>query len=294
LAPREVVVLPHSADLVGAGPAPARLRTLHVTPAPPAGVTHTLQAELIRARLSADLSRVQLNGAARVLVTRAFQTVRGADLVAAVRRVAEERLEAAATRGEPLTLVPISRPEDLRVPTGDVRLDARLHGGAAGAPTLAATVIVRVNGRDRHQQVMTFQIQRMVRVAIVVRPLEPRRTLAADDFRSEMRPAAEVPPDAIPEVTDPADLELLRPVQAGEIVTARVVRPRIAVKRGELVTLLLEGDGFRITTQGQATEDARRGDPVRVVNIASKREVLGRVEGGGVVRVPHRQLGGAR
>jgi flagella basal body P-ring formation protein FlgA len=118
--------------------------------------------------------------------------------------------------------------------------------------------------------------------------------LAGDDFRRERRPAGEVPLDALADLADPADLEVLRPVQAGEVLTPRVIRPRIAVKRGELVTLLLEGDGFRITTQGQASEDARRGDAVRVLNISSKREVLGWVEGGGVVRVPYRKLGGER
>jgi flagella basal body P-ring formation protein FlgA len=142
--------------------------------------------------------------------------------------------------------------------------------------------------------VLTFQITRLVSVVVVARPLEPRRVLAADDFRTERRAAGEVPPDALTEVANHADLEVLRPLQAGEVLTPRVIRARLAIKRGELVTLLLEGDGFRITTQGQASEDARRGDTVRVVNVGSKREVVGWVEGGGIVRVPYRKLGGDR
>jgi flagella basal body P-ring formation protein FlgA len=128
-------------------------------------------------------------------------------------------------------------------------------------------------------------------VAVVARPLEPRRSISADDVRLEQRPASEVPPDALTEIADPTDLEVLRPVQPGEVLTPRVIRARITIKRGELVTLLLEGGGFRITTQGQASEDARRGDTVHVVNVASKREVVGRAEGPGVVRVPYRALG---
>jgi flagellar basal body P-ring formation protein FlgA len=137
---------------------------------------------------------------------------------------------------------------------------------------------------------MTFQWKKLVRVAVVARPLEPRRSLMSDDVRVEQRPATEVPPDAMTDVGDMAELEVVRPVQPGEILTPRVVRPRIAVKRGELVTLVLEGAGFRITTQGQANEDGRRGDSVRVLNVSSKREVMGRVEGGGLVRVPFLSL----
>lgn len=288
------IVLSDVAEIEGAGPVAESLRALRLAPAPTAGVTLPLGADTIRARLATQPARVQLTGPARVMVTRASQTVRGAALVEAVRSAARARLDAAELRGEPAALVPIARPEDVRVPTGDVTVEARMHESAPGAPTLAATVTVRVNGRERHQAVLTFQLTRLLTVLVATRPLEARRTLAADDFRRDRRPAGEVPPDALTDLGDPADLELLRPVQAGEVITPRVIRRRIAVKRGELVTLLLEGDGFRITTQGQASEDAHRGEAVRVVNVTSKREVLGWVEGGGVVRVPYRTLGASR
>jgi flagella basal body P-ring formation protein FlgA len=291
------IALSEIADVEGDGPLADRLRALRLVPAPPPGATQPVAAETVRARLitaGPDAARVPLAGAARVQVTRAFQTVRGADLVEAVRRDARTRLESAESRGEPTALVPISRPEDLKVPTGDLRLDTHVHEGTAGAPTLAATVTVRVNGRERHRAVLTFQVTRLVSVLVAARPLEPRRLLGADDFRQERRPVGEVPPDALREVPDATDLEATRPVQAGEVLSPRVLRTKIAVKRGELVTLLLEGEGFRITTQGRASEDARRGDAVRVLNVSSKREVLGWVEGGGVVRVPYRKLGAER
>jgi flagella basal body P-ring formation protein FlgA len=288
------ILLSDVAAVEGDGPLADRLRAVRIAPAPPPGATHALYPESVRGRLPAEAARVQIAGAVRVLVTRAFQLVRAADLVDAVRREAGPRLEAADARGEPAALMPIGRADDLRVATGALRLDARLHESAPGAPTVVATVTVRVNDRERHQVVLTFQLARLVNVVVAVRPLEPRRAIAADDLRRERRPAAEAPPDAVTEIGDPADLELLRPLQAGEMLTSRVVRPRIAVKRGDLVTLLLEGNGFRITTQGQASEDARRGGAVRVLNVASKREVVGLVEGGGVVRVPYRRLGADR
>jgi flagella basal body P-ring formation protein FlgA len=101
----------------------------------------------------------------------------------------------------------------------------------------------------------------------------------------ETRPSIDVPAGALTALVDPADLEATRPVRPGEIVTQHMVRVRVVIKRGETVTLLAEGKGFRATTQGLASEDARRGDVVRVVNASSKREIVGRVEGPGLVRV---------
>jgi flagellar basal body P-ring formation protein FlgA len=290
----EEILLSEVAEIEGRDALADRLRAWRIAPSPLAGVTQVLYADTVRTRLSsahADAARVQVTGVPRVMVTRAAQTVRAADLVDAVRKEANVRFEGSP---EPSALVPISRPEDLRVPTGALRLDVRLHDGAANAPTLIATISVKVEGRERHQLVMTFQRVKLVDVIVATRTLEPRRVLGADDFRRERRAAGEVPPDALADLGDAQDLELMRTMQPGEVLTPRAVRPRIAVKRGELVTLMLEGEGFRITTQGQASEDARRGDAVRVLNVSSKREVLGFVEGGGVVRVPHRQIGAER
>jgi flagella basal body P-ring formation protein FlgA len=294
LAQGEDILLAELGTLEADPTAAARLGALKIAPAPAPGVTVALAAESIRARLrsiSAEAGRVQVAGAPRVLVTRAFTTVRGVDLVEAVREQARPRLDALAARGEPMALTPISMPADLKVPIGDLGLDVGLHESAPGAPTLAATVTVRVAGRAHRQVPLTFQLRRLVRVAVVARPLEPRRGLVPDDVRLEQRPVTEVPPDALTEVGEVAELEVLRALQPGEVLTPRAVRPRLAVKRGELVTLVLETAGFRITTQAQASEDGRRGDSVRVVNLSSKREVMGRVEGGGVVRVPYRSLG---
>jgi flagellar basal body P-ring formation protein FlgA len=290
IAQGDEILLSEIADVQGDGPLAERVRALRVAPAPPVGLTLPVPVDTVRARLGADAARVQVTGATRVLVMRATQTVRAADLIDAVRGAARARLTALESRGEPVALTPISRPGDIRVPAGDLRLDVRLHEGAATAPTLAATVTVRVNGHERHHVVLTFQLTRLVDVIVLTRSLEPRRVLAADDFRRERRPAGEVPPDALADLAEPADHELLRAAQAGEVLTPRVIRPRVVVKRGELVTLLLEGQGFRITTQAQASEDARRGDAVRVLNVSSKREVVGVAEGSGVVRVPYRSV----
>jgi flagella basal body P-ring formation protein FlgA len=235
-----------------------------------------------------DPARVQLVLPERLVITRAFQLVPGAALVEAVRRQAAARFAAPLEGTAPgaIALVPAARPDDLRVPTGDVELDVRLQEGPPGSAFLAAQVTVRVNGRDHQTIPLTFRAGRYQRVVVAARQLEPRAVLGATDFRTESRPSTELPPDALEAMEDPADLEALRPIRAGEVVTARMVRPKVLVRRGEIVTLLLEGQGFRITTQGRAAEDARRGDSVRVVNVTSKREVLGTVESAGLVRVP--------
>jgi flagella basal body P-ring formation protein FlgA len=290
---KDEVLLADIATIEGDEPLAARVRELRLGPAPVPGGQHRLDADALRLRLrqpQIDLTRVQLVVPDRVVVSRAYQTLSGAALVEAVSRRAMERLQEIEPPGAlagPYALTAVTRPADLRLPTGDVELSTRIQDMTAPVTFVAGTVAVRVNGREYQSVPVNFRVGRLQAVVIAMRALEPRTVLAPADFRVESRPSTEVPFDALAELTSPADMEPMGIIRAGEVVTQRQLRPKIVVRRGETVTLVLEGDQFRITTQGLAREDARRGDPVRVMNPTSQREVLGRVESPGVVRVIH-------
>lgn len=287
---RDDLTLGDLGPIEGDEPLAGRLRQLRLGPAPLVGAAQRLDGDTLRGRLRAahvDLARVQLLLPDRIVVTRAFQVVPASAVVEAVRR--EALLRPGAGEGD-LAIVPAGRIDDLRVPTGDLVIDPRLHEGPAGSAYLAATVVVKVNGRDYQTLPLTFRLGRYQRVVVAARPLEPRTVLGAADFRIDSVSSTELPADALTAMAEPGDMEVLRSVKAGEVITPRLLRQKITVKRGELVTVILEARGFRITTQGQATEDARRGDTVRVINVTSKRDVLGKVEGPGIVRVPFLEL----
>jgi flagella basal body P-ring formation protein FlgA len=126
---------------------------------------------------------------------------------------------------------------------------------------------------------------------VATRALDPRSDIGTGDLRLEPRASTEIPAGALGTMPELVDLEVVRPVRAGEVLTPGMVRQRLVVRRGDVVTLVLEGHGFRITSKGLAVADARRGEALRVVNPSSKRESLGRVEGPGLVRVPFGETG---
>lgn len=266
----------------------ARLRSVGLGPAPIPGSSYRLDPSSLPLRLrqhQIDPATVHVIAPERVTVVRAFQTLPGQALVEAATHQALERLEALDPNGGPYTLVPISRPGEIRIPLGDVSLLARPEEAPAPFTVLRVAVMIRVDGRDYQTLPLAFRVARQQRVVVASRVLEPKAALDAADFRLELRPSTEAPPGALTAVTDPEDLEVVRSIRPGEVLTERLLRRKVVVRRGETVTLLLEGRGFRVTARGEAREDARRGDVVRVVNPTSKREVMGRVEGPGVVRV---------
>lgn len=69
------------------------------------------------------------------------------------------------------------------------------------------------------------------------------------------------------------------PVRAGDLTAPRMVR------RGETVTISLVSGGLRITSPGRALGDAGRGEPVRVVSLATNRTLEGVAQATGEVRI---------
>jgi len=285
----EEIVLGDLGTIEGEGALARRLRQLRLGPAPLPGDSRQIDGEHLRLRLGEpqlEPGRVRLLVPDHIRVTRAFQVLPGAALAEAPSRQARERLEARDPSGGPYVVVAASKPEDLRIPTGRVELTSRLQGEPAVDRMFAATVTIRVEGRTYQTIPLSFRVGRYQSVVVATRALDPRSAIDAGDLRQESRPSIDVPPGALRAIPDMADLEVVRSVRAGEVLTPGVLRQKTLVRRGEIVTLVLEGRGFRITTKGLAGADARRGESLRVLNPASKREALGKVEGPGLVRVP--------
>jgi flagella basal body P-ring formation protein FlgA len=63
------------------------------------------------------------------------------------------------------------------------------------------------------------------------------------------------------------------------------VKKPIAIKKGELVTVVYAMDGIQLTAQGQAQSDAGVGDTVQILNTRSRRTIDARVTGTGTAIV---------
>lgn len=79
----------------------------------------------------------------------------------------------------------------------------------------------------------------------------------------------------------------VRMIPVGAVVRPGLVRPVKAaclVRRNESVVMKISGAGFQITALGQALEDGRQGDLIRVRNVDSKRVVVAKVTDDGTVQ----------
>jgi flagella basal body P-ring formation protein FlgA len=81
-------------------------------------------------------------------------------------------------------------------------------------------------------------------------------------------------------LTDPREVQGKRitlTVNSQEVLRASMVEIPPLIKKGDRVILIVENEYFTITTFGEAKEDGRKGERVKLMNITSQKEVSGKV-----------------
>jgi flagellar basal body P-ring formation protein FlgA len=70
---------------------------------------------------------------------------------------------------------------------------------------------------------------------------------------------------------------LKRDIPASTVITYQMVEDSIAVQRGDIVDIIAESKKILVSAKGKIIDKGRMGDTVRVKNISSGKEILGRV-----------------
>lgn len=73
---------------------------------------------------------------------------------------------------------------------------------------------------------------------------------------------------------------LKRDIAANTVITRQILEDQIALQRGDLINIVLEGRGLLVRTKGKAIDKGRIGDTVRVKNVTSGREITGKIASG--------------
>ncbi|MGD8562212.1 MAG: flagellar basal body P-ring formation chaperone FlgA [Desulfarculaceae bacterium] len=260
-----------------------RLAAQTVTAAPSLGrrakVTGARLRVLIRqARLPKNLSVLL---PAEVEISRASRRVTALDLIESYRQALIERLGPQAKDAD---IHDVSASRDLVVPAG--RMQTRVNfvtGRLSGR--VPANVEVLVEGRKMAQTRVTGRVDIYGMVVVASRALPRRHVIQPDDIEVVRTKLSEINGDI---ASDPEDLVGLRtrtPLAANDpLILTRLERAPL-IRRGEVVTMICTGKGLRVTAKGRAEQTGFKGGRIRLVNLASKRQVYGTVLDSGTVRV---------
>lgn len=231
------------------------------------------------ASLGFNAAAVRITGARRVEVTRDEATIEAGRLIESAESLLQKSRPGPAGCGWRL----VRRPKSLVVPAGEkVSLKSRL---AAGAPAGYVKVEVSAAGdkRERARTAILFKLVYPVRQTIATKGIAVGQAITPDNAKIRLVHVESRPRSAW---TCPYGMLSARAIPIGRVIQPGMVRanrPAIVVRRNQRVTMKIEGIGFTVTAIGQALQDGRPGESIKVRNIDSKRIISAKVAFDGTV-----------
>jgi len=253
-----------------------------IAPSPEPGATRRISGQSVLARLrAAGLDDgIVYTIPATISLTRAHQVLDEA----ALRPVVEAQLGERLPPGDRVDVVEVQRPA--RIPLGAYEIEV-------GDPAAQATGggYRRTDLRVVQEGVVVATVPARVKIAsfgpvVVARqPVARGTVLRAEDLRIEERRLDELPSTVLGDVEEAIGKEARVALAAGKPLTVQALSTAALVKRGDLVRLLIEKNGLRLSVAAAALDTGGSGERVRVLNESSKRELVGRVVDHGTVVV---------
>lgn len=163
---------------------------------------------------------------------------------------------------------------DASVIVENVSYDERTRRFAAYVSTPGSKV-VRVTGRA----------QRMINIPVLNRRVLRDEMIRAEDIIWLRTDSDRVQQDIVIHIEDLVGKTPKRGLREGYPIRSSDVRRPILVKKGSLVTIILQSPLMTLTSQGKATQNGSDGDVIRITNTQSNKVVQAVVTGAGVASI---------
>jgi flagella basal body P-ring formation protein FlgA len=175
--------------------------------------------------------------------------------------------------------------QSIRVPAGRVSCKVWIPEPLRRGGLVPAQLIFFSQGREVQRCQVQVLVDLYQTVAVARRYLKRHEEIREEDLDLVACNLKFLPPDA---VTDPRTIvgkRTLVNVKGQEPLRAGLVEVPPLVKKGDLVQVIVNKNNIQVSCLGEIKETGRRGDRVKLVNLGSKKELLGRVLDGGTVQV---------
>ncbi len=121
-------------------------------------------------------------------------------------------------------------------------------------------------------------------VLVTVRPIAGGQPIQAEDVQLQQRDITAFAGSALTSLDQAVDKYVAAPVASGTILRLEMLRAANVIQQGQVVKLVAQGAGFRVTSEGQAMGNAKAGQVV-AVKTRSGQIIKGIAKSEGIVEV---------
>jgi flagella basal body P-ring formation protein FlgA len=143
--------------------------------------------------------------------------------------------------------------------------------------TVPLSVVFDVDGRFQKTIRATVRVEALAPVVVAARPIGRLRPITSDDLKAEKMDLTELPVGVLTDADDIIGKRARRNIDAGDILRPDLIEMPPLVKRGDMVVIVAESRGIKVTATGEVKSDGLRGERVKVVNLDSNKHFTARV-----------------
>ena len=144
-----------------------------------------------------------------------------------------------------------------------------------------------VNGKFVKRSWVTLYIEVMAEVVVTQKPLGRYKLIDEGDICLKKMNLAKLPSNVITRYEDVLGKRTRRSIDSNVTLRPDHVELPPLVKRGDIVRIILESQGLKVTALGKAQEKGRRGEMIKVINVDSSRAIYARVLDASNVKVDY-------
>ena len=236
-----------------------RLKGLVVGTAPLPGRSRRFDRDYIVSRLKqqrVDLDGLQVDIPEQVEISRKKVVISCEKIRRVIAEKVYERLPEPKNRTRIKT---IRIGQDVVLPDGRVTytLDFSKTGNRSDA--IPVCMVFRVDGKVSKKLWVTVQLEIFEQVVVARHPIKRRQVITETDVQLAERDVAGMGNVGIRQVEAVIGKRARRSIRAGRVLQADLVELPALVRRGDVIAIVAESKGMKITTLGQARKDGRRG-----------------------------------
>jgi len=175
--------------------------------------------------------------------------------------------------------------EAIELPDGQVTYSVNPTRNAESMGKVQFTIDFDVNGKFFKRVWATATVEVFSDVVVTKKPLGRFKPITEDDIEVQKMDLADLPSDVIIDPEAVLGKRTRRAIGAQTVLRQNLVEFPPLVKRGDVVVIIAETDGLKVTALGEVKKKGRIGERIPVMNFDSKKVLYARVVDGNTVKV---------
>ncbi|MGI9570976.1 MAG: flagellar basal body P-ring formation chaperone FlgA [Desulfobulbia bacterium] len=262
-----------------------KLDRMVVAKAPQPGRSRPISAEYLSLRLKQqDLppESVLFTGSDQVQVTREGIEVSEDEIA----KIVDEFLRTNRIWGDATVKVKdLQISADRSLPKGHTTYQIEPPDRMRSLSTMPLAIIFDVDGMFQKTIRANVKIEALAPVVMTAKPIGRLKPITEEDLKVEEADLANLPSGVITDIDEIIGTRARRNIQAGEYLRPDLIEMPPLVKRGDMVVIVAEAEGLKVTAIGEVKSAGRAGERVKVVNLDSNKRLSALVVDNKTVKV---------